>query len=497
MRFLDAFVSVFLDMSLYMLIGMVLTGVLHVVMKRDTVARHLGPKAKLPAVKAAALGVPLPLCSCGVLPTTVYLSQSGASTSATMAFLISTPQTGVDSIIATFGMMGLVFAIYRPVAAFISGVAGGALVQKIAGNKRMDGAKPEAECAGDCAGTGQHCATDCVAEPKEKSGVKERLKSMVKYAFVEFIDDIALHFVVGVIIAALITMLIPGGFFESIHISSGIVAMLVMLVIGMPMYICSTSSIPIALALMAKGISPGAAFVFLFAGPATNAASLSVLTKSLGKKTVAIYLGVTAVSAVGFGLLLDGLINWLGLPMPAFTDMHAMHETSWLNIATGVIFGGVLLRSLIARLVRFIKARRQRKQDAAMVLNVEGMTCEHCAKAVREAAQAQEGVQSVHVDLKQGKAYIEGDGVDLSAVAQRIQQAGYQAHQNTGIVLAVEGMTCEHCAKAVREAAMSQAGVQSARVDLKQGKLHIEGEGVDLAALVKKIEQAGYSVSSE
>jgi len=422
LKFLGAFLDVFLDMSLYMLIGMVLTGVLSVVMKKQTVAKHLGAKSRLPAVKAAAFGVPLPLCSCGVLPTTVYLSQNGASTSAVMAFLISTPQTGVDSIIATFGMMGLVFAVYRPIAAFISGVAGGALIQKIAGDHRMKDTQEAHEH--DHAGCeGYSCSVPEAAE--EKLTIKEKLKKMVNYAFVEFVDDIAVHFVIGVVIAALITLIIPTGFFESINISSGILAMLVMLIIGLPMYICSTSSIPIALGLMAKGISPGAAFVFLFAGPATNAASLSVLSKSLGKKTVAIYLAVTAVSAVGFGLLLDAIIGWFNLPMPQFSVQTHVHGISVLEIITGAIFGAVLLRSLIVKLVQKIKAVRGRYSEEAKILNIEGMSCEHCAKTVRQAIEKVNGVKSVSVDVKEGKAYIEGENIDMQAVKQAVEDAGY------------------------------------------------------------------------
>lgn len=434
MIFINAFLDVFLDMSLYMLIGMVLTGVLSVVMKKQMVARHLGKKARLPAVKAAAFGVPLPLCSCGVLPTTVYLSQNGASTSAVMSFLISTPQTGVDSIIATFGMMGAVFAIYRPIVAFISGVAGGSLIQKIAGNKRLDGADlPEDTCGGsDCEPESSCCSGDsCESEQPMDSGteklpIKEKLKKMFNYAFVEFVDDIALHFVVGVIIAALITIIIPTGFFESLNISSGILAMLVMLVIGLPMYICSTSSIPIALVLMAKGISPGAAFVFLFAGPATNAASLAVLTKSLGKKTVGVYLAITAASAIGFGLLLDGLIDWFSLPMPAILIDSAAHGTNWLQIVTGVIFGAVLIRSLVMRVVRRARVRKDKKEEKTMVLNVEGMSCEHCSKRVREALEKVNGVESVSVDLKEGKAYVQGEDIDMAALEQAVQDAGYE-----------------------------------------------------------------------
>jgi len=433
MIFINAFLDVFLDMSLYMLIGMVLTGVLSVVMKKQMVEKNLGKKARLPAVKAAAFGVPLPLCSCGVLPTTVYLSQNGASTSAVMAFLISTPQTGVDSIIATFGMMGAVFAIYRPIAAFISGVAGGMLIQKIAGNKRLEDADlPEDSCGGsDCVPESSCCGSDSCETQSDcetqtaKVPIKEKLRKMVHYAFVEFVDDIALHFVVGVIIAALITIVIPSGFFESLHLGSGILAMIVMLVIGLPMYICSTSSIPIALVLMAKGISPGAAFVFLFAGPATNAASLAVLTKSLGKKTVAVYLAITAVSAIGFGLLLDGLIGWFSLPMPAVLIAGMARGTGWLKIVTGVIFGAVLIRSLVMRVVRRVRARRDRKEENAKILEIEGMSCEHCAKTVREALESADGVISVSIDVKEGKAYVQGEVIDILKLKQTVRDSGY------------------------------------------------------------------------
>lgn len=421
MNFINAFLGIFLDMSLYMVIGMILTGILHVVMKKDTVAKHLGKDSKLPAVKAAAMGVPLPLCSCGVLPTTVYLSQNGATTSAVMAFLISTPQTGVDSIIATLGMMGVVMAIYRPIAAFISGVAGGAIIQRIAGDKKIEEQGETACCAGDS------CATDRPEKIAVKTSVWDKVKGMVRYAFVAFIDDIALHFIVGVLIATAITLIIPTGFFERISISSGVLAMIVMLVVGLPMYICSTSSIPIALALMAKGISPGAAFVFLFAGPATNAASLAVLSKSLGKKTVAIYLAVTAVSAIGFGLLLDGIIGWFSLPMPNFMAHTAAHGSSWIKIVAGIIFAATLLRSIANRLIRRIKKRKSANSKAAHVLEIDGMTCAHCAKSVTDVLVNCDGVHKVSVDVKQGKAYVDGENMDIDDLRKAVTQAGYSA----------------------------------------------------------------------
>ena len=420
MVIINTFVEIFTDMALYMLIGMILTGVLHGVMKKDTVARYLGQGSRLPSVKAAVFGVPMPLCSCGVLPTTIFLSQSGASTSAVMAFLISTPQTGVDSIIATFGMMGIVFAVYRPIAAFISGAAGGALIQRIAGNKAAAIQQADASCE-----DGACCST--APDTSEKLTPGARIKGMAQYAFVDFVDDISVHFLIGVLIAVAITLLLPADIFARIHIGSGILGMLVMLIIGFPMYICSTSSIPIALALMAKGISPGAAFVFLFAGPATNAASLAVLTKALGKKTVAVYLAVMTVSAIGFGLLLDALISAFGWSVTPVDDIAMGHGTSVLKITAGVVFGLLLLRSLIAKLAARIRAGRAQHIKADMVLHVSGMTCAHCAANVQHALEGIDGVQRAVVDEKDGVAYVYGRDLDTDTLVAAVKQAGYDA----------------------------------------------------------------------
>ena len=421
MGFINAFLSIFSDMALFMLIGMILTGILHGVMKKDTVAKHLGPGSRLPSVKAAVMGVPLPLCSCGVLPTTIYLGQSGASTSAVMAFLISTPQTGVDSIIATLGMMGVVFAVYRPVAAFISGAAGGAVIQWIAGKKDMSGIEEVDVTCED-----GHC---CAAEsaPTERMALGARMKGMAQYAFFDFMDDIAVHFLIGVLIAAAITLILPTDFFTNMAIGSGIVGMLVMLIIGLPMYICSTSSIPIALALMVKGISPGAAFVFLFAGPATNAASLSVLTKTFGKKTVGVYLAVMAVCAVGFGLLLDALIGMFGWDVVPVSDVMAGHGTSVIKIIAGILFGLLLLRSIIKKLATRIKNHRASRARADLALSVEGMTCGHCAANVQHALETVSGVQKAIVDEKKGTALVYGQRLDADVLCAAVKSAGYDA----------------------------------------------------------------------
>jgi copper chaperone CopZ len=255
---------------------------------------------------------------------------------------------------------------------------------------------------------------------------------MARYAFFDFVDDIAVHFLIGVLIAAAITLILPTNFFADIAIGSGIIGMLVMLIIGFPMYICSTSSIPIALALMAKGISPGAAFVFLFAGPATNAASLSVLIKTLGKKTVAAYLAVMAVCAVGFGLLLDALIAAFEWDVVPIGDAMAGHGASVLEIIAGIVFGLLLLRSLIKKLAARIKARRAHRVQADAVLNVKGMTCGHCSANVQHALEGVSGVRKAVADEKKGTALVFGQGLSTDALCAAVKAAGYDAEPQKG-----------------------------------------------------------------
>jgi uncharacterized membrane protein YraQ (UPF0718 family) len=358
---IKSFLSIFNDMSLYMIIGLLLAGVLHAVLKRGTVAKHLGKDAGFASVKGALFGIPMPVCSCGVLPITAYLSRSGAQTSAVMAFLIATPQTGLDSIAVTLGMLGIVFAVYRPLVTFISGAAGGAIIQKIAGKKRGTeelSCSCSAECGINCEETyDARCEPDLKEDDRSRT-LAERIKGVFRYAFSELLDDISLHFLIGVIIAAAITLLIPKGLFSELNIGSGLPGMLAMLVVGLPMYVCSTSSIPIALAFMAKGISPGAAFVFLFAGPATNAASIAVLVKTFGRKTVAVYLAVISIFAVGFGLLLDGIISWFSLSMPVVATLNDISDTGIVNIIAGVLFSILLIRSLAAKFLRKIRKKK-------------------------------------------------------------------------------------------------------------------------------------------
>ncbi len=282
------------EMAPYLLFGFLAAGILAVVIPPEAVERHLGGKGLWPAVKAAVFGIPLPLCSCAVIPVTASLMRHGASRSAAVAFLLSTPQTGIDSILVTLSLLGPAFAIFRPIAAFVIGVAGGGLVAL------LDKESPAAENPAD-AGCSCHAAPCC---RERRPNVAARILS---YGFVTLPRDIAVPLLIGLAISGVIAVAVPADFFAG-SLGTGLTGMLLMLVLGLPLYVCATASVPIAAVLIAKGVSPGAALVFLMTGPATNAATIATVWKLMGRRVAGIYLGTVGASALACGLLLDWII---------------------------------------------------------------------------------------------------------------------------------------------------------------------------------------------
>ena len=267
--------------------------------------------------RAALLGVPLPLCSCGVIPTGISFNKEGASKGATVSFLISTPQTGVDSILATYSMLGLPFALLRPFVAFFSGIFGGVITNLASKGEEIKTVEPPIN----------------ISKETEKAG---KWQKMIRYAFLDFLMDIADWLIIGFAIAALISVLLPDDFF-TMYLSNQFLSMFIVLLASIPLYVCATGSIPIAAVLMMKGLSPGAALVFLMAGPATNVATMTVIGKALGRKTLIIYLVSISTSAMFFGRIANQF-----LPSEWFIMMshdHGAHEHEllpyWLSLLSG------------------------------------------------------------------------------------------------------------------------------------------------------------------
>jgi len=293
------------EMSPYLLFGFFVAGLLSVLISQRFVETHLGGRGIWPLLKASAFGVPLPLCSCGVIPVSMSLHKHGASKGSTVAFLLSTPQTGVDSIFVTLSLLGPIFAVFRPLAALVTGVVGGSLVdvfEKTAKDNGQQTQKREDEC--------------CTTEKHNK-----KIARGLKYGFVTLPRDIGKAMLAGLVVAAFISALVPEGYFAD-KLGIGILPMVVMMFLGIPVYVCATASVPVAAALILKGLTPGAALVFLMTGPATNAASFITIWKILGRKTAITYLATVAACALLCGILLDYIT--VGV------DVEVLTGTSWM-----------------------------------------------------------------------------------------------------------------------------------------------------------------------
>lgn len=425
----DTFLMLLHEMSPYLLLGFFIAGLLHSFVPESLYTRHLANNDMKSVIKAAAIGVPLPLCSCGVLPTGVSLRNNGASRASATSFLIATPQTGVDSIVATYSLLGLAFAVIRPIAALVTAMFGGFLVIKVDEKEDAETENEEHEhgehdhCDGDCA-KGVECHDDCCTPHEVPAGFWGRLAEAFRYGFFDMMKSMGKWLVVGLVVAALITAFVPNEFFAR-YAQYPLLNMLVVLVISVPMYVCATGSIPIALSLMLKGLSPGAALVLLMAGPAANFASILVIRRAFGSKATMAYLAAIIIGAIGFGLVVDYLLpaEWF-TPHMAAQMSSCSHCASWFNVVCSV----VLVASMaVAWGSMLIKRKSIKKNITTMTkeYKIKGMMCAHCQQSVEKGLGSLEGVTKVTVDLAKGVAYVDGD-VDPQAVIEKIKQLGYE-----------------------------------------------------------------------
>lgn len=411
------FWEVLAAMSPYLLLGFLFAGLLSVVIRPQFIERHLGGRGFLPSFKASLFGVPLPLCSCGVIPVAASLRLNGASKGATSAFLISTPQTGVDSIFVTYSLMGLTFAVFRPLAAFVNGLIGGMLVDAFDTND-SDAQKPHTI----------KCDDGCEAPQPSKGKIFEALR----YGFVTLPRDIGKALLIGLIITGLIGALLPSGFFSN-ALGTGIVAMLAMMLLGLPVYVCATASVPIAVALMMKGATPGAALVFLMTGPATNAAALAMIWKLLGRRSAIIYLISVAVTALCSGIALDFIFNTV-LPQSSFSPMHFMPKA--VENACAVVLLLLLFYALLFR--RTPKKTEDSSKPHTIRFRISGMNCEHCVRSVSRVI-SESGATDFSVSLEGGFAEIRTaaagseskqgsiQAIDTEKVIEKLSALGFDA----------------------------------------------------------------------
>jgi len=407
-----AFWNVLGQMAPYLLFGFLFAGVLSVMISPSAVERHLGGKGVWPVVKAAAFGVPLPLCSCGVIPVAASLRRHGASRPATTSFLLSTPQTGVDSIMVTYSLLGPVFAVFRPVAALVSGLLGGAAVAAWS-DHQGNGATDAVECQDAC------CSGD------GKGNVFSRI---LTYGLVTLPRDIGKSLLIGLAIAGVITAAVPDDYFAGM-LGGGIVTMLVMMLLGIPVYVCATASVPVAAALVAKGVSPGAALVFLMTGPATNAAAVTTLWQVMGRRTGLIYLGAVAATALASGLVLDHVFAVSGIP----AGRHGEEMLpGWVGTVSALALLGVMAVALWPSKKTPGQAPPPGPREQTAEFAVTGMTCDHCIQTVRRALLECPGVARADVWLKPGRATVIGRDFDVEVVRSAVEGLGFGVTEATG-----------------------------------------------------------------
>lgn len=400
LQLLLAMWEVMLSLAPWMLLGMAFAGLLHIVLPRGFVRRQLGGLGGVP--KSVALGVPLPLCSCGVIPAGLGLRRDGASDGAAVGFLISTPQTGVDSILVSASFLGWPFAIFKVLSAAVTGVVGGYLTDAVGGSA-------------------QH---EELTKSAEANDSPRGLRAAVDHAL-EILRSIWHWIVFGVVVSALINIFVPEGFFTGLASYGAVVPVLAALAVSLPLYVCSTASVPIAAALVAGGMPPGAALVFLMAGPATNVATIGAIYRALGRRPLVVYLATIIAGSLGAAFIFDSL-----LPTAATAAVHLHAEDTWWAIASSVVLLALLawfaiddIRGLLARWLKRAPADAPRIE-----IGVSGMTCGGCTSKLENALRKEKGVTSVEVTLDPGKAVVRGS-IDRRRIRQIVEQVGFKVQE--------------------------------------------------------------------
>jgi len=407
-------------MAAWLLLGFVVAGLLSVFISPTWLERHLGGRGMGPVFKASLFGVPLPLCSCGVIPVAASLRQHGAGRSATTAFLLSTPQTGVDSILVTWTMLGPLFAIFRPVAALITGLLGGGLVQAFDPDPHRTTANGKSLVQ--------------AGEFSRPQGFGPKMRAAADYGFITLPGDIGRALLVGVIIAGVLGAVVPADFLAG-FLGSGALSIALMMIVGIPIYVCATASVPLAASFIFLGASPGAALAFLIAGPATNAATVTTISRVLGLRTTIIYLLTVAISAFGGGLLLDWLMPRAIEAIPLFAHQGHHHGgIGWFEHVSGAVLVGVMIFS------GWIVRRRGQacgcdggevcgvtEDSNTLEFTVEGMNCSHCSGSVQRAVTEMDGVTGCQVQLDEGRAVVLGRDIEVEKVVAVIEDLGFKA----------------------------------------------------------------------
>lgn len=388
-----------LELSPWFLLGMLVAGVLHVALPRNFVRQQL--RGGWGVAKAVALGVPLPLCSCGVIPAGLGLKRDGASDGAALGFLISTPQTGVDSILVSASFLGWPFALFKVLAAAVTGLFGGWIADRIP--------------------AGEVPAHDLGVAPAGSDDAPRGLRAMLTHSH-DLLASIWRWLVFGIVVSALIDTFLPMGTLGVFADLGPLAAGCAVLLVSLPLYVCATASVPIAAAMVANGMPVGAALVFLMAGPATNVATIGAVYRGFGSRQLGVYLAVLVVGSVGFGVLFDLAVG----PLNVGGHIHGQPRREWWAVGSALLLGTLIARLALRDLLRFVRGLGSDRAGEAVEVSVGGMTCGGCARKLEAALLEIDGVISAVVTRDPDRALVHGTA-DRASIDRAIVAAGFRA----------------------------------------------------------------------
>ena len=464
--FAREFITLFSEMAPFLLLGLLLAGIIHVWIPNALYVPKISKSNFSSVLWAALFGVPLPICSCGVIPTSIAIRREGASKGASVSFLISTPATGVDSILATYSLLGLPFAILRPIAAFVTALVGGVFtnfatrneVEEVSANTAHLKSVNHSDAAKSAHSHSEHEHGHCGCCSCESGDVHhmtfgQKIVETFRYGLVDMVGNVSKWLVIGLLLGALISAFVPNDFFMALR-EYPLLCMIAILLLAMPMYTCATGSIPLALALVAKGITPGAALVLLMAGPATSIASMLVVGKAFGKRTLVAYLASIAVGAIGFGLIVDTFFmdTFLAAMLPGGTaECHGHAALGVFDYVCAGLLAVLILYTVVTRKAGHCgcgcgddhcdcddhdehchcgehehhEHEEHHAEPKTKTYKVLGMSCSHCKACVEKAAFALEGVVYAEANVAKKELVIEGS-VDESVLKTAIEEAGFE-----------------------------------------------------------------------
>ncbi|MDP7397033.1 MAG: permease [Lentisphaeria bacterium] len=388
--------DVMLSLAPWLLLGTLAAGLLHVFLPPDLIRRHLGRASTGSVVKAVMLGVPMPLCSCSVIPAALAIRREGASRGAAVGFMISTPQTGVDSILVSASFLGWPFAVFKVVSAFVTGLMGGQFADLATKSIPSPAPVPAAAAA---------------------AARESKLRRILDYGIGDLLYMVWRWIVFGVLVSALITTLVPADHFAGSAVGSPLPALLLALLISLPLYVCATSSVPIAAALVQAGFPTGAALVFLMAGPATNIATVGAVYRGFGARVLGVYLAVIIVGSVGLGYVFAFVV-----PATVASGVYEHAAAGWIAALAALALSALLLWFAVGDTRRWLRRRHER---SGVRLLVDGMHCQGCVRKLETAMSAVEGVRGIRADMETGAVDVFGTDLVRAQLDAAVQAAGF------------------------------------------------------------------------